>query len=89
MDIYSLGLRELGRDKQLFNLLKKFSNNIPNANIEERIRNNNYPDFLVINPTYLNRSNAKNLSQRLPSKRCDNKNRSNQAYKKLSCSKIY
>ena len=28
-------------------------------NIDERIRNNNHPDFLVIKPTYLNRSNAK------------------------------
>ena len=64
------GPEGIGKRQTAIQFIKEiFKQYSTNANIEEKILNNNYPDFLLIEPEYLLKGTAKNLSQSLPSKK--------------------
>ena len=63
------GPEGIGKRQTAIQFIKEiFKQYSPNSNIEEKILDNNYPDFLLIEPTYVLKGNTINLSQSLPSK---------------------
>ena len=63
------GPEGIGKKQTAIQFIKEIFNQYsPNANIEEKIRDNNYPDFLLIEPTYILKGNLINRSESEPSK---------------------
>ena len=63
------GQQGIGKKQVAIKFIKEIFNQFsPNSNIEEKIIDNNYPDFLLIEPTYFLKGNLKNRSETEPSK---------------------
>ena len=62
------GPEGIGKRQTAIQFIKEiFKQYTPNSNIEEKILDNNYPDFLLIEPSYVVKGNTINLSQSLTS----------------------
>ena len=58
------GPEGIGKKQAALNFIKEIFNQYSsNSNIEEKIMDNNYPDFLLIEPTYLLKGNLINRSE--------------------------
>ena len=63
------GPEGIGKKQKAIQFIKKIFNHYSsNSNIEEKIIDNNYPDFLLIEPTYFFKGNLVNSSESKPSK---------------------
>ena len=63
------GPEGIGKKQTAFQFIKEiFNQYAPNSYIEEKIIDNNYPDFLLIEPTYFSKGNLINRSESKPSK---------------------
>ena len=63
------GPEGIGKKQTAIKFIKEIFNTYsPNSNIEEKIIANNYPDFLLIEPTYFVKGNIINRSETKPSK---------------------
>ena len=63
------GPQGIGKKETAVKFIKGiFDQYLPNSNIGEKIKDNNYPDFLLIEPTYFFKGNLINRSESDPSK---------------------